>query len=64
MNPKTRNNFITQESALGLTLINMNDSSVDDDSESLKSRKKRRKKGLYSRLKAYAKNDAHCIIKI
>ena len=58
MNAKTRNDFITQESALELTLMNMNDSSDDDDSESLKSRRKE-KKGLYSRVKAYAKNDAH-----
>ena len=59
MSAKTRNEFITQESALELTLSNMNDSSDDDsDIDSTRSHRKERK-SLYSRVKAYAKNDAN-----
>jgi hypothetical protein len=58
MNSKTRNDFITQESALELTLSNMNDSSEDDEDIDSQRSHKRGKKSLFNRVKAYARNDA------
>ena len=57
MNPKTRSDFLTQESVLELTLSSMDEEPEEGENDSVRSQRKD-KKSLFNRVRAYAKNNA------